>query len=314
MMVGPLARRPEPWLRIGGAAGAVVLVAVSVPLGAGVYGGALLLLFVGALAQVAALPLALLQPWLAAPVSIAGAVTVMIAAHGGAALWAWSVTTMITQALTIALLGFRAPWPLGLCTLVAALALSGLVAALVRQSRDQQTIATDLVVFASVGGAALAAGLIARQWQAIRRQLASERRLTEGERARRLLAEEKTRIARELHDVIAHSMSIISIQATSAPVRHPGTSGELQREFEEIASSSRRALTEMRSLLGILRDPDAPAPRTPAPRRAWPASPSSCSSRGAPGCRCAWWERSCSSTTTVTRRSAWPVSASCRRR
>lgn len=151
---------------------------------------------------------------------------------------------------------------------MAALALSGLVAALVRQSRDQQTIATDRVVFASVGGAALAAGLIARQWQAIRRQLASERRLTEGERARRLLAEEKTRIARELHDVIAHSMSIISIQATSAPVRHPGTSGELQREFEEIASSSRRALTEMRSLLGILRDPDAPASRTPAPRLA----------------------------------------------
>lgn len=266
MMVGRLARRPEAWLRISATATAVALLAVSVPLGATVYRGALLVLFVGVLVQVSAVPIALIRPWIAAPLSVVGAVTIIGAAHGGGAPWPWSVTTMIAQGLVLALLGFRAPWPLGAGTLIVVLVFSGVVAALSGQTRDQQTVAIDLVVFTFIGGTALAAGIVSRQWQAIRRQLASERRLTEGERARRMLAEEKTRIARELHDVIAHSMSIITIQASSAPVRHPGTSDELRQEFDEIAESSRRALAEMRSLLSVLRDPDAPLPRIPTPR------------------------------------------------
>jgi signal transduction histidine kinase len=266
MMVGPLARRPEAWLRIGATATAIALLAVSVPVGATVYRGELLILFAGGLAQASALPLTLVRPWIAAALSVAGAVTVMVAAHAGAAPWPWSVTTMITQALVLATLGFRTVWPLGVGTLASSLLISGVIASLVDQSRDQQTVAINLVLFASIGGAALVAGIVSRQWQTIRGQLASERRHTEGERALRLLAEEKTRIARELHDVIAHSMSIISIQATSAPVRHPETSDALRHEFEEIADSSRRALTEMRSLLSVLRDSDAPVPRTPAPR------------------------------------------------
>ena len=266
MMVGPLARRPEAWLRVGATATAVALLAVSVPLGATVYQGALLVLFVGVLAQVSAIPIALIRPGIAAPLSVVGAVTIMAAAHAGSAPWPWSVTTMITQALVLALLGFRAPWAIGASSLTLVLVLSGVVAALSDQTRDQQTVAIDLVVFTFIGGIALAAGIVSRQWQAIRRQLASERELTEGERARRMLAEEKTRIARELHDVIAHSMSIITIQASSAPVRHPDTTDPLRQEFEEIAESSRRALAEMRALLGVLRDPDAPVPRTPAPQ------------------------------------------------
>lgn len=265
MMVGPLARRPEAWLRISATATAVALLAVSVPIGGTVYQGVLLILFVGVVAQVAAVPIALIRPWIAAPLSIVGAVTIMVSAHGGTAPWPWAVTTMITQALVLAVLGFRAPWQIGFGTLVAVLVISGGVAALSGQARDQQAAAIDLVVFTAIGGIALAAGIVSRQWQTIRRQLASERRLTEDERARRMLAEEKTRIARELHDVIAHSMSIITIQASSAPVRHPETSAELRQEFDEIAESSRRALAEMRSLLGVLRDPDAPLPRTPAP-------------------------------------------------
>ncbi len=266
MMVGPLARRSEAWLRIGTTATAVALLAVSVPLGATVYHGALLLLFVGGFAHASALPLALVRPWIAAPLSVVGAGAVMVAAHAGGAPWPWSVTTMISQALVLAALGFRTGWALGVGTLVASLLTSGVIAPLVDPIRDQQTVAINLVLFASIGGAALVAGVVSHQWQAISAQLASERRHTEGERALRLLAEEKTRIARELHDVIAHSMSIITVQATSAPIRHPKTSDALRREFEEIADLSRRALAEMRSLLSILRDADAPASRTPAPK------------------------------------------------
>ena len=266
-MVAPrLPRRLEAWLRIAAGAAAVVLLVLSVAIGATVYQGMLLLLFVGSLAQAAALPLALIRPWPAAPLSVLGALLIIAAAHAGAAPWPWTVTSMVAQALVLGLLGYRARWLLGAGTLVAVVVLSGVLAWLVDPSRDQQAVAVDLVVFASIGGTVLAAGVAAQQWQVVRRQLARERRLTEEERARRMVAEEKTRIARELHDVIAHSMSIIAVQASSASARHPGVDPELRGEFDEIAALSRTALSELRSLLGVLRDPGVPIARTPQPR------------------------------------------------
>lgn len=266
MVATRLPRRREAWLRIAAGAAAVVLLVLSVAIGATVYQAMLLLLFAGALVQAATLPLALIRPWPAAALSVAGALLVMASAHTGHAPWPWAVTTMIAQALVLALLGYRARWPLGAGTLAVVVILSGVLARLVDPAHDQQAVAVDLVVFASIGGTALAAGVVAREWQVVRRQLARERRLTEEERARRMVAEEKTRIARELHDVIAHSMSIIAVQATSAPFRHPGVDPELRHEFDEIATLSRTALSELRSLLGVLRDPDAPIARTPQPR------------------------------------------------
>ncbi len=125
--------------------------------------------------------------------------------------------------------------------------------------------AVNMVLFASIAGAALIAGIVLRQWQVIGSQLARERRITEEERTRRVVAEEKTRIARELHDVIAHSMSIINVQASSAPFRHPQADQALRDEFEDIAASSRRTLVEMRSLLSVLRDDSEPAAKAPQP-------------------------------------------------
>lgn len=266
MVATRLPRRREALLRIAAGIAAAVLLVVSVSVGATVYGGVLLLLFVGVLAQVSAIPLALIRPWVAAPLSVAGALTIMISAHAGTAPWPWAVTTMIAQALVLAFVGYRAASALGIGTLIGAAILSGVLAPIVNPTRDLQAVAVDLVVFTSVAGVALAVGIVAREWRAIRDQLARERRTTEGERALRLVAEEKTRIARELHDVVAHSMSIITVQATSAPVRHPQADAQTRREFEEIAALSRRALTEMRSLLGVLREPDVPVARTPQPR------------------------------------------------
>ena len=266
MVATRLPRRREAWLLIAAGAAAVALLAVSVALGASLYRGMLLVMFVGVLAQVSALPLALIRPWMAAPLSAVGALLIMGSAHAGDAPWPWSVTTMVTEALVLAFLGYRARWQLGAGTLVVVVILSWVVALVIDPARDQRAVAVDLVVFASIGGTALAAGIVVREWQVVRRQLARERRLTEEERARRMVAEEKTRIARDLHDVIAHSMSIIAVQATSAPFRHPRVDAELRHEFDEIAALSRSALSEMRSLLGVLRDPDAPVARTPQPR------------------------------------------------
>lgn len=71
---------------------------------------------------------------------------------------------------------------------------------------------------------------------------------------------ERSRIARELHDVVAHSMSVISVQASTAQYRLPAktASGEMldpavAAEFEQIAANARQALGEMRGLLGLLR-------------------------------------------------------------
>ncbi|MEO5877147.1 MAG: histidine kinase, partial [Streptosporangiaceae bacterium] len=76
---------------------------------------------------------------------------------------------------------------------------------------------------------------------------------TEQERAARGLLEERSRIARELHDVVAHHMSVIAIQAEAAPLAAPGLPAPVTQAFAEIRSTALDALTEMRHILGVLR-------------------------------------------------------------
>jgi signal transduction histidine kinase len=80
------------------------------------------------------------------------------------------------------------------------------------------------------------------------------------QRAEQALSDERLRIARELHDVVAHNLSLIAVQAANAAhVRSPEHAYEA---LDVISSTSRAALTEMRGLLGVLRsDADlAPSP------------------------------------------------------
>ncbi|WP_188195775.1 sensor histidine kinase [Nonomuraea sp. SYSU D8015] len=76
------------------------------------------------------------------------------------------------------------------------------------------------------------------------------------------LLEERARIARELHDVVAHHMSVIAVQAASAPYRiEGGVSEAAAREFAAINAAARESLRDMRHLLGALRGSDD-EPRT----------------------------------------------------
>ncbi|MGD6744548.1 sensor histidine kinase [Streptomyces sp. BH106] len=81
---------------------------------------------------------------------------------------------------------------------------------------------------------------------------------------------ERARIARELHDIVAHHISTISVQAETARYTTPGLPPEGAERFLAIGDTARLALTEMRRLLGVLRE-DAPAesaaaaPRSPQP-------------------------------------------------
>ncbi|MEU6258835.1 sensor histidine kinase [Streptomyces sp. NPDC047043] len=77
---------------------------------------------------------------------------------------------------------------------------------------------------------------------------------------------ERARIARELHDVVAHHVSMIAVQAENARLTTPGLPPEGAARFLAIGDTARTALTEMRRLLGVLReDADTPVQRRPQP-------------------------------------------------
>jgi signal transduction histidine kinase len=97
------------------------------------------------------------------------------------------------------------------------------------------------------------------------RDLVEQAELTELEQARRAVLTERTRIARELHDVVAHHMSLIAVRAETAPYRLSQIDEPVREEFLALSGAAREALTDMRRLLGVLRDDDGPAGRAPQP-------------------------------------------------
>jgi signal transduction histidine kinase len=99
----------------------------------------------------------------------------------------------------------------------------------------------------------------------IKRALTEQSEVSELEKARRAVLEERTRIARELHDVVAHHMSMIAVQAETAPYRLGDLPDSVRDEFTGIAGAARGALTEMRRLLGVLRSDAAEPLKAPQP-------------------------------------------------
>jgi signal transduction histidine kinase len=86
------------------------------------------------------------------------------------------------------------------------------------------------------------------------------------EEARKAVAEERLRIARELHDVIAHSMSVIAVQSAVGNHVIDTQPAQARQALAAIEATSRSALTEMRRLLGVLRQAGEPrGSLTPAP-------------------------------------------------
>jgi signal transduction histidine kinase len=117
-----------------------------------------------------------------------------------------------------------------------------------------------------LGAVAVAADAMAARRRA---QLvaAGQAERAELERARRAVLEERARIARELHDVVAHHLSLIAVRAESAPYRLAGLGDGAAAEFGSLSGAAREALTDMRRLLGVLRA-EGPAARAPQPRLA----------------------------------------------
>ena len=95
------------------------------------------------------------------------------------------------------------------------------------------------------------------------RALAAEQ--SREDEARRRASEERIRIARELHDILAHRISMISVQSGVGAHLMDRRPEEARRALLAINDASKEALRELRATLGVLRQVDEPDPRAPAP-------------------------------------------------
>jgi signal transduction histidine kinase len=128
----------------------------------------------------------------------------------------------------------------------------------------------DAALFLLVGWfvGLIAAGYAQRTRQAYLREVEQRALAAEREkdvRARQSATEERLRIARELHDELGHSISLISVQAAAAlhrQARDPSRVGELVSAMESVRDASRDALRELRATLGVLRQVDEAASMT----------------------------------------------------
>jgi signal transduction histidine kinase len=241
---------------------AVVLFSVLVPVHAAAYGSPLAVTMLLGAAAAAAPLLSLRSPTAAIVLFTGGALLLPLTVPRTGAVsapWPWSVPLLLCFAMTVAALTFQYGWRQGLTQLFAGTA-AGLVAAVMQPTIPS---ANSLIVTASVvGGVYLLAVLLAGRLR-LGEELTRERAHTAQEQARRELVEERTRIARELHDVVAHSMSLIQVQAATARYRVAGLPPEAAAEFDDIAASARQSLAEMRRVLGVLRTEDHAAQLAP---------------------------------------------------
>lgn len=168
----------------------------------------------------------------------------------------WPVMQFLVLLLTLVVLPLAGDARL----LVGAGALTGLALYLFM---PQQLRAWAWACLLFIGVGVLLRSLIISRWQ-----LARQTERVEQEQAARAVEQERARIARELHDVVAHHMSMIVVQASSAPVRLGVQDARVAAEFAGIEQSARQALGEVRGVLGVLREGQAPAQRAPQPTAA----------------------------------------------
>jgi signal transduction histidine kinase len=201
-------------------------------------------------------PLGLLwaRPALAA-LAVTGAAVVSLAAFH-----VLTVAGLLTQLVALYRLGRH-----GSPVLAAATAMPYLVVALAHPQHG--TAETFLILLASLAPVAAWAG-IARRARSEAVAHSAARQVIAGSLLEHTARGERARISRELHDVVAHHISMIAVQAESARLTTPGMPAAGAQQLSTIGDTARSALTEMRRLLGVLRedtrDDDLPG-RQPQP-------------------------------------------------
>ncbi|WP_240436083.1 MULTISPECIES: histidine kinase [Streptomyces] len=212
--------------------------------------------FALAAAQGGATVLALWRPipawWLSIGAMVVGAVALhgeVTVPDGSGFTWPWTVSGIIAHLFVLLLVGLRVP------TRVSAevLAITALVTYVLQGLWGASHYQSTGVVAVCLSAVVVVLGTALRGRREARAELGRQTTLTAEERARRTLLEERSRIARELHDVVAHHMSVISIQAQVAPHLVENPSEELRENLDGIRQNALEALTELRRVLGVLR-------------------------------------------------------------
>ncbi|WP_346779930.1 sensor histidine kinase [Streptomyces sp. S3(2020)] len=223
--------------------------------------------FVIAVAQGGAVLLAMWRPipawWLSLAVTVLQAV-LLHGLLGGPArefTWPWSTAGTIAHLLVLLLLTLRVPTRVSL----EVLALTGLTTYALQGLWGAAHYESTGVIAVALSAISVVLGIALRGRREARQELVEQTSLTTEERARRTLLEERSRIARELHDVVAHHMSVISIQAQVAPHLVENPSEELKENLDGIRQNALEALIELRRVLGVLRSehPESPDPVEP---------------------------------------------------
>lgn len=158
------------------------------------------------------------------------------------------------------------------CTARVRLAVGALTVLTVALSVARNTgTARELLFTLFVSGAAYALGRLQHTRQAY--LTAARDRAAQLERANRIEAEqaaarERARIAREMHDILSHAVSIMIVQAEAGPVAVRRAPERAEAAFEAIAETGREAMAQLRTMLGVLRTDlrtEEAAPRRPQP-------------------------------------------------
>jgi signal transduction histidine kinase len=258
-----LAERQRFWWWVAGSALAIVLFSVAVPVSATLYRLPVLAAFVVGILQSGSIPLALVAPrWAVAAWAVGNTVFIVFGTAVAGAPWPLSATGVLSLCALLLVIGTRQPVVLGVVAWAVGIAASLQVLLYVGfgESKMASTdgIVANLVTTTALTALALLVGILVAQRRHARGELAAEQ-------DRRMLVEERNRIARELHDVVAHSMSVIQVQASSAPYRISDLDEQARGEFADIAASARSAMQEMRRLLGVLRSDGSAAEGMPQP-------------------------------------------------
>jgi signal transduction histidine kinase len=179
-----------------------------------------------------------------------GAAFLTGAAAGEFSQWPWSATGFVSHLVVMAVVA-KHTRPRVAAEMWLLTALLGALFAFATPDRASDSFAMALVSFF-----VLLVVVLAKGWRETQAKVVEQVAVTEVERSRRTVLEERTTIARELHDVVAHHMSVIAIQAEAAPYRVEDPPAELTRSFAIIRENAVAALTELRRVLGVVRADD----------------------------------------------------------
>ncbi|WP_255306124.1 sensor histidine kinase [Streptomyces sp. Wb2n-11] len=258
---------PQQWQRLLPYAVALALVATFLPVTVtvlthdyAVSGG-----LAGAIAAAQTVPLLMVahRPlqawWIILPADVVGGLFAL-GGPDGSGIWPWTPPVIVAYLFLMLALALRETRR----TLIGVWIVTGVAGLVLGQFFPEESDGTNVLLIV-LSAVVLVIGGALRERGDAQRRLVEQETISEAERSRRTLLEERTRIARELHDVVAHHMSVITVQADSAPYRVGGLSPEAREEFASIAASARESLTEMRRLLSVLRSEDTTGERGPQP-------------------------------------------------